>query len=84
MHEGETTIVFGVRHEGHIDFRTQPIPVHVESQEGQHEEPVGVRLKEEDSGELLTQAPLKGEGTATETLTVAVGDTTDHNRDVLL
>lgn len=78
LQEGETTIEFGVRHEGHIDFRTQPIPVHVESQEGQHGEPVGVRLEEEDSGELLTQAPLEGEGEATEALTVAVGDTTDH------
>ncbi len=78
LHEGETTIVLKVEHDGHTDFSTQPIPVHVESQEGQHEEPVGVRLKEEDSGELLTQAPLKGEGSATEDLTVAAGDTTDH------
>lgn len=78
LHEGETTIVLKVEHDGHTDFSTQPIPVHVESQEGQHEEPVGVRLKEEDSGELLTQAPLKGEGSATEALTVAAGDTTDH------
>ncbi len=78
LQEGETTIVFEVWHEGHIDYRTRPIPVHVESQEGQHGEPVGVRLKEEDSGELLTQAPVKGEGEATEALTVAVGDTTDH------
>ena len=78
LQEGETTIVLEVRHEGHVDYRTQPIPLHVESQEGQHGEPVGVRLKEEDSGELLTQAPVEGKGSATEALTVAAGDTTDH------
>ena len=78
LQEGETTIVFEVWHEGHVDYRTRPIPVHVESREGQHGEPVGVRLKEEDSGELLTQAPVKGEGEATEALAVAAGDTTDH------
>ncbi len=78
LQEGETTIVFGVRHEGHIDYRTLPIPVHVESQEGQHGEPVGVRLKEEDSGEVLVEAPVAGEGTASDALSVAVGDTTDH------
>ncbi|MCY3765394.1 MAG: hypothetical protein OXH06_08205 [Gemmatimonadetes bacterium] len=78
LQEGETTIVFEVRHDGHVDYMTQPIHVHVEAQEGQHEEPVGVRLKEEDSGDVLTQAPLKGEGNATEDLTVAAGDSTDH------
>ena len=78
LQEGETTIVFGVRHEGHIDYRTLPIPVHVESQEGQHGEPVGLRLKEEDSGEVLVEAPVAGEGTASDALSVAVGDTTDH------
>ena len=78
LQEGETTIVFEVKHEGHVDYRTQPIPVHVESQEGQHGEPVGVRLKEEDSGEVLVEAPVAGEGTASDALSVAVGDTTDH------
>ena len=78
LQEGETTIVFEVKHEGHVDYRTQPIPVHVESQEGQHGEPVGLRLKEEDSGEVLVEAPVAGEGTASDALSVAVGDTTDH------
>ena len=78
LQEGETTIVFEVRHDGHVDYMTQPIHVHVEAQEGQHEDPVGVRLKDEDSGDVLTQAPLKGEGNATEDLTVAAGDSTDH------
>ena len=78
LHEGETTIVFEVRHEGHVDYRTNPIPVHVESQEGQHGEPAGLRLKEEDSGEVLVEAPVAGEGTASDALSVAVGDTTDH------
>ena len=78
LQEGETTIVFEVRHDGHVDYMTQPIHVHVEAQEGQHEDPVGVRLKDEDSGDVLTQAPLKGEGNAEEELTVAAGDSTDH------
>lgn len=78
LHEGETTIVFEVRHEGHVDYRTEPIPVHVESQAGQHGEPVGVRLKEEDSGEVLVEAPVAGDGTASDELSVAAGDTTDH------
>ncbi len=75
---GETTIMLQVDHEGHVDFRTQPIPVRVMSQAGQHGEPVGLRLKEEDSGEVLTQAPLEGTGDPTGVLEVAVGDTTDH------
>ncbi len=75
---GETTIVLKVEHDGHTDFSTQPIPVHVESQEGQHGEPAGLRLKEEDSGEVLVEAPVAGEGTAGDALSVAVGDTTDH------
>ena len=29
LEEGETTIVLQISHEGHVDFRTQPIPVHV-------------------------------------------------------
>ena len=78
LHEGETTIVLKVDHDGHTDFSTQPIPVHVESQEGQHGEPAGLRLKEEDSGEVLVEAPVAGEGTASDALSVAVGDTTDH------
>ena len=78
LEEGETTIRLQVEHDGHVDFRTQPIPVHVMSQEGQHGEPVGLRLKEEDSGEVLTEAPLDGEGDPTAVLAVAVGDTTDH------
>ena len=78
LQEGETTIVLKVDHDGHTDFSTQPIPVHMESKEGQHGEPVGVRLKEEDSGEVLVEAPVAGEGTASATLSVAIGDTTDH------
>ena len=78
LHEGETTIVLKVEHDGHTDFSTQPIPVHVESQEGQHGEPVGVRLKEEDSGDVLVEAPVAGEGTANAALSVAAGDSTDH------
>ena len=34
LDEGETTIVLQISHEGHVDFRTHPIPVHVESQAG--------------------------------------------------
>ncbi len=32
LKKGETTIVLEVRHEGHVDFHTKPISVHVESQ----------------------------------------------------
>lgn len=78
LQAGETSIVLQVNHEGHADFRTQPIPVHVEAQAGQHGEPVGLRLKDEESGVLLTQVPLQGQGSSTSALMVAAGDSTDH------
>ena len=78
LKEGETTIMLQVDHEGHVDFRTLPIPVHVVSQAGQHGEPVGLRLKDEDSGQVLVQASREGKGDSTGVLAVAVGDTTDH------
>ena len=76
--EGETTIILSVMHEGHSDFSTLPLSVHIEAAAGQHGEAVGARVKAEDTGAVLAEAPLAGAGTSTGTLTVAPGDSTDH------
>ncbi len=76
--EGETTIVLSVLHDGHSDFSTLPLSVHIEATAGQHGEPVGVRVKDEESGSLLAEAPIAGQGVTTGTLTVVQGDSTDH------
>jgi len=76
--EGETTIILSVLHDGHSDFDTLPLPVHIEAQTGQHGEPVGVRVKDEESGMLLTESPLAGQGTTTGSLSVVQGVTSDH------
>ncbi|MBS12690.1 MAG: hypothetical protein CME19_13935 [Gemmatimonadetes bacterium] len=76
--EGETTIILSVLHEGHADFSTLPLSVHIEATAGQHGEPMGVRVKDEESGKLLTETPLAGQGETTGTLTVVQADSTDH------
>ncbi|MCH2663482.1 hypothetical protein MK139_04005 [bacterium] len=76
--EGETTVILSVLHDGHSDFSTLPLSVHIESKTGQHGEPVGVRVKDEESGQVLTESPLAGQGETTGSLTVAQGDSTDH------
>lgn len=76
--EGQTTIILSVLHDGHSDFSTLEIPVHIESAAGEHGEPLGIRLSDEGTGTLLAEAPLAGQGDATGSLTVAAGDSTDH------
>ena len=75
---GKTNITLEVTHVDHVDFRTIPIPVHVEAETGQHGEPIGVRVKDEKSGTVLAEAPVLGEGETTGSLAVARGDTTAH------
>ncbi len=59
---GETAIEFRVMHNDHYDFHTPLIPVSVRNFEGTHGPPVGVRLYDEESGDLLASASLESDG----------------------
>jgi len=67
--EGETEIVVRILHEGHADYVSPNLPVHVEHTDGAHGAPVGMRLK--SGGNLLAEA--HADNTVTGSLTVAVG-----------
>ncbi len=74
--EGVTTIEFFVVHEGHNDFRSGQIPVEIHHDEHAHGEPVGFKVIDEDSGNILVTA--NADGTVTGTLNLNNGETTDH------
>lgn len=65
---GETSVEFQVYHVDHLDFHTLKIPVSVRNIDGAHGAPVGVRLYDEESGNLLSQASLLATNTFTDTL----------------
>lgn len=67
--EGETEIVVRILHDGHADYVSPSLPVHVEHTEGAHGAPVGMRLK--SGGIVLAEA--HADNTVTGGLTVAVG-----------
>lgn len=67
--EGETEIVVRILHDGHADYVSPNLPVHVEHSDGAHGAPVGMRLM---AGEILLAEALAN-GTATGGLTVPVG-----------
>lgn len=74
---GNTHIEFFVMHEGHSDFRSGKIPVIVKDISGAHGAPIGVKLFDEESGNLL--ASLNSQtSTITGSINVLVNDTTDH------
>jgi hypothetical protein len=67
--EGETEIVVRILHDGHADYVSPNLPVHVEHSEGAHGAPVGMRLM---SGATVL-AEAHASGSVTGGLTVAVG-----------
>ncbi len=75
---GSTTVEFQVLHVDHADFTTLPIPMVVDTTV-LHDEPIGVKLVDEESDSLMATAYLEGSGiSTTDTLRVAEGETTDH------
>ena len=75
---GETTIEFRVMHNDHYDFHTTSIPVSVRNIEDSHGPPTGVRLYDEESGALLSDASLAENGQVSGELLVPHGDETGH------
>ncbi len=71
---GHTDLTISVLHGDHADFESAPIEIHVEEHGGE-EEPVGLIILEEDTGDTLITV---NNGTVTGSLSVAAGDTTDH------
>jgi hypothetical protein len=56
---GTTEIVLMLWHGGHSDWDSPPLQIHVEVEGG---EPVGVEIRDRDSGELLAETDGVGEG----------------------
>lgn len=75
--EGDTHIEFFVEHEGHNDYRSGPIPIRVEHDPTAHGEPIGIILKDEETGNVLVTINNQ-DSTITGSITLAAGDTTDH------
>lgn len=76
LQQGDTRMKFKILHNGHPDFTTDWIPVHIETQAGSHGEPVGLRIKDEaTSNPLIT---VDSTGNVFGTIVVAAGDSTDH------
>jgi len=75
--EGYTTVEFKVLHVDHADFTTLPIPL-VIGDEVLHDAPIGARLYDEESGNLLTTAWIADSSKIEGSLTVSVGTSTDH------
>lgn len=71
---GHTDLTISILHGDHADFESAPIEIHVEEHGGE-EEPVGLIVLEEDTGDTLITV---NNGTVTGSLSVAAGDTTDH------
>jgi hypothetical protein len=76
LDEGITTIEFFIVHEGHNDFRSGQIPVEIHHDEHAHGEPVGFKLVDEESGDVL--ATVNADGSVTGSLDINNGETTDH------
>lgn len=76
LKEGHTDIEFFVMHEGHSDYRSGTIEVHVEDDSHAHDEPVGLKVIDEESGNVL--ATVNADGSVTGSLTLSAGTTTDH------
>jgi len=75
--EGTTHIEFFVVHEGHNDYRSGQILVRVEHDPTAHGEPIGIILKDEESGDTLVTVNNQA-STITGSIELASGDTTDH------
>ena len=75
---GETTIEFRVMHNDHYDFHTPNIPVSVRNIEDTNGPPVGVRLYDEESGEMLASASLSSENETSGIILVPQGGETGH------
>jgi len=75
--EGYGTVKFNVMHEGHADFTTLPIPLVIDSNV-LHDEPVGIKLYDEESGTLLASSVLADSGSSSGTLSVNINDSTEH------
>jgi hypothetical protein len=75
--EGNTHIEFFIVHEGHNDFRSGLIPVKVEHDTTAHGEPIGIILKDEESGDTLVIVN-NHDSTVTGSVEISAGDTTDH------
>ena len=73
---GVTYIELFIMHEDHSDFRSGEIPVRVENQEGAYGEPVGLKIYDEESGDLLVT--VNADGSVTGSLSVSASETTDH------
>jgi hypothetical protein len=75
---GQTTVEFKIMHIDHADFTTLPIPLVID-ETVLHGAPVGVRLYDEESEDLLATAYIAGSGNDSEGLfTLTAGNTTDH------
>jgi hypothetical protein len=75
--EGNTNIEFFIMHEGHSDYRSGKIPVRVEQDPTAHGEPIGIILKDEESGNVLVTINNQ-DSTVSGSINVTSGDTTDH------
>jgi hypothetical protein len=75
--EGNTHIEFFIVHEGHNDYRSGKIPVRIEHDPTAHGEPIGIILKDEESGDTLVVVNNQT-STITGSIELAAGDTTDH------
>lgn len=75
LNDGMVEIEFFVMHEGHADYRSDKMPVKVEHGPTVGE-PVGFKLYDEDTGNLLLT--YNADGSITGSITVALNDTTDH------
>ena len=76
LKEGHSDIEFFVLHDDHADYRSGTIEVHVEDDSHAHGEPVGLKIVDEESGNVL--ATVNADGSVTGSLTLAAGTTTDH------
>lgn len=74
---GNTHIEFFIMHEGHSDYRSGKIPVRVEHDPTAYGEPIGIILKDEESGDTLVTVNNKT-STITGSIELAAGSTTDH------
>ncbi|MBD3409960.1 MAG: hypothetical protein GF419_07120 [Ignavibacteriales bacterium] len=77
LEAGFATVEFHVLHGDHADFSTLPVPL-VVSEKVSHDAPVGVKLLDETSGDLLATAWLADSAKVEGELAIADGETTDH------
>ena len=77
LESGNGKVVFNIMHLGHSDFTTLPIPVVIDTNV-LHDVPVGVKLYDEETEQLLATSWLADSAYTEGSLTVANGDSTDH------